>query len=66
MAMENQDTEAKLASLKEGIEKLRNENHNLNAWSRKNLPENLAAKRVRILRNAAWNRDHKKLFNLTA
>jgi len=29
MAKKNQDTEAKLASLKEEIEKLRNENHNL-------------------------------------
>lgn len=29
MAKKNQDTEAKIASLKEEIEKLRNENHNL-------------------------------------
>ena len=29
MAKKNQDTEAKIASLKEELEKLRNENHNL-------------------------------------
>ncbi len=29
MAMKNQDAEAKIASLKEELEKLRNENHNL-------------------------------------
>lgn len=57
MTKKNQDTEAKIASLKEELEKLRNENHNLKRKV-KRMEERKAAEKAERL-NAQMERNRR-------
>lgn len=56
MAKKNQDTEAKIASLKEELEKLRNENHNLKRRVKRMEDRKASEKEERVKSQAERNR----------
>lgn len=56
MAKKNQDTEVKIASLKEELEKLRNENHNLKRRVKRMEDRKASEKEERVKSQAERNR----------